>query len=76
MVVSSVYFPLSRHKTSREQVDSFGLTILCEASELCEFHNASPDSPRFPVRLEEWEKCWEEDERDADDHSDDNKPST
>jgi hypothetical protein len=28
---------------------------------LREFHDANPASPGPPVRLEEWEKCWEED---------------
>jgi hypothetical protein len=40
---------------------------------LREFHDANAASPGPPVRLEEWEKCWDED-RDADDHPDDNKP--
>jgi hypothetical protein len=40
---------------------------------LREFHSANPVVLGPPVRLEEWEKCWEED-RDADDHPDDNKP--
>jgi hypothetical protein len=40
---------------------------------LREFHNANPVGLGPPVRLEEWEKCWEED-RDAGDHPDDNKP--
>ena len=40
---------------------------------LREFHNANPVGLVPPVRLEEWEKCWEED-RDVEDHPDDNKP--
>ena len=39
---------------------------------LREFHNANPVGLGPPVRLEEWEKCWEED-RDADDNPNDNK---
>jgi hypothetical protein len=40
---------------------------------LREFHNAEPASPGPPVRLEEWEKRWTEDQT-AEDHADDNKP--
>jgi len=42
---------------------------------LREFHTANPTRPGPPERLESWVQCWEED-RDADDHPDDNKPST
>jgi hypothetical protein len=37
------------------------------------FHTANPNRPGPPERLNVWLRCWEED-RDADDHSDDNKP--
>lgn len=40
---------------------------------LREFHQANPSRPGPPKRLNEWLRCWEED-RDADDHPDDNKP--
>lgn len=40
---------------------------------LREFHTANPTRPGPPERLESWVQCWEED-RDADDHPDDNKP--
>jgi hypothetical protein len=40
---------------------------------LCEFHTANPTWPGPPERLYVWVRCWEED-RDAGDHSDDNKP--
>jgi hypothetical protein len=37
------------------------------------FHTANPTRPGPPERLNVWLRCWGED-RDADDHSDDNKP--
>jgi hypothetical protein len=40
---------------------------------LCEFHTANPTRPGPPERLNVWLQCWEED-RDADDHSNNNKP--
>jgi hypothetical protein len=40
---------------------------------LYEFHTANPTRPGPPERLDVWSQYWEED-RDADDHSDDNKP--
>lgn len=40
---------------------------------LGDFHTANPTRPGPPKRLGRWVECWEED-RDADDHTDDNKP--
>lgn len=37
------------------------------------FHEANAARPGPPQRLNYWMNCWKED-RDADDHSDDNKP--
>jgi hypothetical protein len=40
---------------------------------LREFHTANPTRPGPPKRLDVWLRCWDED-RDADDHPNDNKP--
>jgi len=40
---------------------------------LREFHEANPTKPGPPRRLSHWERCYDED-RDADDFSDDDKP--
>jgi hypothetical protein len=40
---------------------------------LREFHKANPTVPGPPRRLEYWEQCWQED-KDADDFPDDDKP--
>jgi hypothetical protein len=40
---------------------------------LREFHTANSTRPGPPERLDVWSQCWDED-RDAGDHSDDNKP--
>lgn len=40
---------------------------------LRDFHATNPTQPGPPARLWRWIQCWEED-RDAEDHTDDNKP--
>jgi hypothetical protein len=58
------------YKTDRTWCDACGLKN--SPHKLLEFHEANPASSGPPVRLEEWEGCWDGD-RDADDHPDANK---
>ncbi|KAK7177937.1 hypothetical protein PSPO01_16016 [Paraphaeosphaeria sporulosa] len=58
---------------NNSHVNSKELQSTDSPRKLREFHEANPTEPGPPKRLSHWERCYDED-RDADDFPDDNKP--